>query len=715
GSRELGMCLIAATEAAATAIDWAGYGHVALAILMTAIGLGFIIFVHELGHFAVAKWCGVKCDKFMIGFDIAGYKIGRQWGETYYGIGILPLGGYVKMMGQDDDPRMTAEQIAESKATGDTVDTRQIVGPSGEKIDVDARSYLAKTVPQRMAIISAGVIMNVIFAFIFAVFAFRIGVPSEPCIVSSTDPGAPAWQHGLLPDDKIVRIGDIDEPWYMDLRNEVSLSGRDEEVEFEVVQAKTGETTTINIRPSRERLKLAQIGVMQPVSLTLVKKGAARPFSPSAAVKDKIPDGGRIVAVDGTPVETYGQLAAILAANPESALSYTFEPKADKEGVVGESSTVTIGHNHSEYVGLVMRLGPITAIQKDSPAEQAGLKIGDQIVAVNNVPIGMASDDGVGWDPRTLSERLAKIGRDGQSVALEIKRPATKEGEKPTELTIAVTPRKVTWFEIPFTAKSPASAPALGIAYALKNEVVGTVPGSPARKVDLQPGDKIVSAQLEVSKEHEDDYKSWKKPIDFEEFPDAWAYVVSELQGSPPDSVLKLKVAREGTKKPLEVAVDVDVDTSSFDPRRGLGLTPILETRKGDSFGEQCSMAWYETKRSLTSVYRFLGRIINNDIPATALGGPITIANAAYSWAMSGVGKLLLFLTLISANLAVVNFLPIPLLDGGHMVFLIYEGIFGRPANEKFVMVMHLAGFALIIGLMLFVFGLDLGLIDRNL
>ena len=86
------MCLIAST----TAIDWAAYGNGALAILMTAIGLGFIIFVHELGHFAVAKWCGVKCDKFMIGFDIGGYKIGRQIGETYYGIGILPLGGYVK-------------------------------------------------------------------------------------------------------------------------------------------------------------------------------------------------------------------------------------------------------------------------------------------------------------------------------------------------------------------------------------------------------------------------------------------------------------------------------------------------------------------------------------------------------------------------------------------------------------------------------------------
>ena len=70
-----------------------------LVILQVAIGLGFVIFVHELGHFLVAKACGVKCEKFYIGFDINGWNLGKfTWGETEYGIGILPLGGYVKML-----------------------------------------------------------------------------------------------------------------------------------------------------------------------------------------------------------------------------------------------------------------------------------------------------------------------------------------------------------------------------------------------------------------------------------------------------------------------------------------------------------------------------------------------------------------------------------------------------------------------------------------
>ena len=73
-------------------------------------GLGFVIFVHELGHFLVAKACGVKCEKFYLGFDVGGLKLASlQWGETEYGIGILPLGGYVKMLGQDDNPAAAAE------------------------------------------------------------------------------------------------------------------------------------------------------------------------------------------------------------------------------------------------------------------------------------------------------------------------------------------------------------------------------------------------------------------------------------------------------------------------------------------------------------------------------------------------------------------------------------------------------------------------------
>ena len=186
-------------------------------ILKVGCGLGFVIFVHELGHFLVAKACGVKCEKFYLGFDIYGLKFCKfQWGETEYGIGILPLGGYVKMLGQDDNPARMAEETRRSKlqpvgaGVGATSDSLGATGsaivsdhapplthgdlPSEPVSDphepYDPRSYMAQSVPKRMAIISAGVIMNVIFAFVMASIAYGLGVKEVPCIVRGVIPGA---------------------------------------------------------------------------------------------------------------------------------------------------------------------------------------------------------------------------------------------------------------------------------------------------------------------------------------------------------------------------------------------------------------------------------------------------------------------------------------------------------------------------------------------
>ena len=90
-------------------IEWL---ELLIVIIEVAIGLGMVIFVHELGHFVVAKLCGVKCEKFYLGFDIGGWRLCRfRWGETEYGIGALPLGGYVKMLGQEDNPARLREEL----------------------------------------------------------------------------------------------------------------------------------------------------------------------------------------------------------------------------------------------------------------------------------------------------------------------------------------------------------------------------------------------------------------------------------------------------------------------------------------------------------------------------------------------------------------------------------------------------------------------------
>jgi regulator of sigma E protease len=113
-----------------------------------------------------------------------------------------------------------------------------------------------------------------------------------------------------------------------------------------------------------------------------------------------------------------------------------------------------------------------------------------------------------------------------------------------------------------------------------------------------------------------------------------------------------------------------------------------------------------ETVESLTMVFRFLKKL-GRQISLKNLGGPGTIAYVAGKSAEQGLSSFLIFLCVISANLAVVNFLPIPVLDGGHMVFLMYEGLFRKPMNERVFMALTYLGFIFILTLMIFVLGLD--------
>ena len=145
--------------------SFALYGRVAL-------GIGLVIFVHELGHFVAAKTFGVKCEKFYVGFDVpirlGPIKFPRtlgkfRYGETEYGIGIVPLGGYVKMLGQDDDPRKQEEEAKRIQVESEGEEPEEQAAPK-----LDPRSFPAKPVWQRMIIISAGVVMNVITGVLFA-------------------------------------------------------------------------------------------------------------------------------------------------------------------------------------------------------------------------------------------------------------------------------------------------------------------------------------------------------------------------------------------------------------------------------------------------------------------------------------------------------------------------------------------------------------------
>ena len=106
-------------------------------------------------------------------------------------------------------------------------------------------------------------------------------------------------------------------------------------------------------------------------------------------------------------------------------------------------------------------------------------------------------------------------------------------------------------------------------------------------------------------------------------------------------------------------------------------------------------------------VFRILGKL-GTQVPLDNLTGPIGIFAMATEAAHEGFWHLLLLLATISANLAVLNFLPIPVLDGGHMVFLAYEGLRGKPASERVQLVLTYAGLIFVLSLFVYTFGLDI-------
>jgi regulator of sigma E protease len=141
---------------------------------------------------------------------------------------------------------------------------------------------------------------------------------------------------------------------------------------------------------------------------------------------------------------------------------------------------------------------------------------------------------------------------------------------------------------------------------------------------------------------------------------------------------------------------------------RGLWVAPDTHLVKARNIWQSLSFGWQDTWDSIRKIYQGLMQIITGQISTKTFGGPIEIVSRTFLLASEDFYGFLLFLGILSINLAVVNFLPIPLLDGGHMVFLIYEKIRGKPASERVREIAAYIGLSLLLALMVYVFVLDI-------
>jgi regulator of sigma E protease len=269
--------------------------------------------------------------------------------------------------------------------------------------------------------------------------------------------------------------------------------------------------------------------------------------------------------------------------------------------------------------------------------------------------------------------------------------------------------------------KRPVSTSVLGIAYVVRNVVDRIEPGGPVEtsKGNLQPGDEIVQAVIIPAEGKESQERERlpfglaDSPVTFDDAANWPFFELARLQVALPDSKVKLTVRRNSAIH--DVVLTPNEPGHDFEPERGLVLNSLRDVQRAETFGEAASLATKRTGSAMTAVVKFLRRIKDKPDTARGMAGPIGIIQIAGSFAQEGLPELLIFLTLISANLAVVNFLPIPVLDGGHMIFLAAEGIRGKPVSERILVPLTWVGLFLILGLVIWTTSLDLRIIPRFL
>jgi len=359
--------------------------------------LGGLIFVHELGHFLVAKALGVKVVRFSIGFGPR--LLGFTRGETEYRIAALPLGGYVKMAGDDPNQTMAPEDRG--------------------------RGFLEQSPGRRFLIAAAGPAANIVFPVLLyvAVGLFQNGREVPGPTLGTVAPGSPAAEAGLRPGDRILSVtapGAAPHPirWFSDLRD--AVAGRPgQPLTFEVERG-GARLPPLVIRPAEARETNA-LGTTRRGLIGVSPDHAAALVVPAAGAGGGVEPLDLVVKAGGKPVRHLGELEAALAAvgcGPIDLEVLRDRPVRLPGAAVSSPETASLPKVPSCAPGGGPSLLPadpsvstvVAQVVPGGPAEAAGLRRGDSVAAVNGKPT------------RTYRElnQLAAEFRAGQPVALRL-------------------------------------------------------------------------------------------------------------------------------------------------------------------------------------------------------------------------------------------------------------------------------------------------------
>jgi regulator of sigma E protease len=680
-------------------------------MLLLAFGFGFVIFWHELGHFLAAKWADVKVEQFAVGFGQALLSwrkgLGFTWGssqeayqnrlrahiesnatqvefkekltpteaelsaaaaalnisETEYRLNWIPLGGYVKMLGQDD------------------LKPGQVVS--------DPRSYNNKTIGQRMVIVSAGVIMNVILAAIGFVYIYTVGIEVIQPVAGLVVPGSPAQStYKIVNNTKVpspLRVGD----------RILALNGKDlsdfDKIRLYTMLTVAGDTVPLDVKHpdgSNDHLFVTPERGASGSDFPAIGMGNTRALK-GPPVDVKIPDstggelpdmsvvkpGDVITAVDGqtvTPDQYYVLDQHLQAAAGKPIMVTITDAK-------GTSRTVPFNPHFNErfgdqtisFAGMQM-LSRVDAIEDDSPLF-GKIQPGD--VIINLADPGASGGQWAYPSRDKLIDEINAAGEHKEALTLTVLRHGT---------TVQVS-------GVP-SIKNRAGKWEFGLLYAVADDqpIVADdiTKDSPAQLAGVRAGSTIVS--LNGHPVHN------------------WFDVKNILgQLKPGDDVKMLasfdKTPANYTLRGLTSGEIDAINQNSLWSYSTLGLATDEFPLKADTMWGSVKMGLRETRDAISQVYLTVRSMTRRGgVPVKEISGPVGILTAGYLVAARGFVHLIWFLSIISANLAVMNFLPIPIVDGGLFTFLIIEKIKGSPLSQRTQAIAQVVGLALLLSVFVF-------------
>ena len=670
-------------------------------VLLVLLGFGAVVLVHEFGHFVTAKAAGIKVEAFSIFMppillglqrtedglririlpeifpnedDPSGdgaliFTVGGKGkaSETEYRIGLIPFGGFVKMLGQDD------------------------VGP--DKSSDDPRSFANKPAHTRAAVLASGVVFNVISAVIIFMIVFLIGIHLPPAVVGGVAPGSPAERAGLKAGDEIIKIADKDKDLdYSNIAIAAALSGRDEKVAIRVRHEDGSEEDLELVAEQVPGEPMRTFGVSPPKTLTIAELAEDDPNE--LFERTGLRPGDRITAVNGMEVQSHWELEEMVKNTlaPEVTLSAERMDK-DKGLELVESKKIGLeltsprnGHVYSmvprfrmenlrvtrsagmkiaaKMRGLLERIG-IKARSKKRPFLQSG----DVILSVGEVayPTDEEFRDTVKkHGNKELSIKVLRVDPNGTEREHTINvRP--KPGADANEARIGIVFYSMFDFDHPVVAKT--------ITIEDGPEALKIPPGAVITAVDGTPVSNFYDIIRQIKR-----YPGERVTID---------YRLNE-----------------------EVAGSVALDVSSGENSVAVGSTfaelipfkRLERPYKANGPLDAVAMGYRRTVMFVAQTYVTLKRLVGGLVSPKNLMGPVGIITFSYHIvAEQPKVYYVYFLGLISAVIAVFNFLPLPPLDGGLVVLLLAEKIKGSALSERIQTIVAYAGWTIIGTLILYV------------